>query len=51
MATAAFFAPLMVTVPLKGVPPLISYIAKDGSLLVKSILVLAYRLYHTAEIM
>jgi hypothetical protein len=34
MATAAFFAPLMVTVPFRGLPPLISYLAKDYPLLV-----------------
>ena len=32
---AAFFAPLMVTVPLSGFPPIISYLAKDDPLLVK----------------
>ena len=34
MATAAFFAPLMETVPFKGLPPWISYLAKDDPLLV-----------------
>jgi hypothetical protein len=34
MATAAFFAPLMVTLPDRGVPPITSYIAKEDPLLV-----------------
>ena len=29
MATTAFFAPLMVTQPSRGLPPLISYLAKE----------------------
>ena len=29
IATAAFFAPLMVTSPRRGVPPIISYLAKE----------------------
>ena len=33
MATAAFLAPLMVTVPSRGRPPIISYLAKDFPLL------------------
>ena len=49
-ATAAFFAPLIVISPFKGLPPIISYLAKDHSLLVK-IHYNPYGLYHKKQIM
>jgi hypothetical protein len=47
IATAAFFAPLMVTVPFRGKPPLITYRAKDNPLLAKIGFITHFEYYTT----